>query len=84
VLKVDVSIHVKGRMVDSAFKLTWDHMYDKLLDAVKDATNTGIRVGVRDLSVWHSNLVIGEHPGSWDRRPPGGIGGTDSRNDGPV
>jgi len=30
--------------VDSAFTLTWDHTYDKLLEAVQAATNTGVRV----------------------------------------
>ena len=45
-LKVDFGIHVKGRIVDSAFTLTWDHTYDKLLEAVKAATNTGVRVGI--------------------------------------
>jgi hypothetical protein len=36
-------------------------------------------VGVRDLSIWHSNWFIGEHPGSRDPRPPGGISGRWSR-----
>jgi hypothetical protein len=44
VLKVDFGVHVKGRIVDSAFTLTWDHTYDKLLEAVQAATNAGIRV----------------------------------------
>lgn len=44
VLKVDFGVHVKGRIVDSAFTLTWDHKYDKLIEAVKAATDTGIRV----------------------------------------
>ncbi|KAH0591137.1 hypothetical protein H2248_001236 [Termitomyces sp. 'cryptogamus'] len=43
VLKVDIGVHVKGRIADSAFTLTFDHTYDKLLDAVKAATDTGIR-----------------------------------------
>lgn len=44
VLKVDIGVHVKGRIADSAFTLTWDHTYDNLLEAVKAATDTGIRV----------------------------------------
>lgn len=51
VLKVDFGIHVKGRILDSAFTLTWDHTYDKLLEAVKDATDTGIRVGFKLFSM---------------------------------
>lgn len=41
-MKVDISVHVNGRIVDSAFTMAFDPMYDNLLAAVKDATNTGI------------------------------------------
>lgn len=44
ILKVDFGVHVRGRIVDSAFTMSWDPTYDKLLEAVKAATNTGIRV----------------------------------------
>ncbi|KAL7920733.1 peptidase M24, structural domain-containing protein [Trichoderma austrokoningii] len=43
VLKVDIGVHVNGRIVDSAFTMAFDHKYDNLLAAVKDATNTGVR-----------------------------------------
>ncbi|KAK6908483.1 methionine aminopeptidase, type II [Kwoniella mangroviensis CBS 8507] len=43
VLKVDFGVHVNGRIVDSAFTMNFgDPSWDKLLEAVKDATNTGI------------------------------------------
>ncbi|KAF7957239.1 hypothetical protein EAE96_002827 [Botrytis aclada] len=42
VLKVDFGVHVNGRIVDSAFTVAFDHTYDNLLAAVKEATNTGI------------------------------------------
>ncbi|WWC65809.1 methionine aminopeptidase, type II [Kwoniella dejecticola CBS 10117] len=43
VMKVDFGVHVNGRIVDSAFTLNFgDPAWDKLLEAVKDATNTGI------------------------------------------
>lgn len=45
VMKVDFGVHINGRIVDSAFTMTFDPVYDNLLAAVKDATNTGIRVG---------------------------------------
>ncbi len=45
VMKVDFGVHVQGRIVDSAFTLAFDPVYDPLLAAVKDATNTGVRVG---------------------------------------
>jgi len=60
VLKVDFGIHVKGRIVDSAFTLAWDHTYDKLLEAVKDATNTGIRVGFNHLPMSEDTEFIGD------------------------
>ncbi|KAI0699385.1 peptidase M24A methionine aminopeptidase [Cerioporus squamosus] len=43
VLKVDIGVQVKGRICDSAFTLTFDPTYEKLLEAVKAATDTGVR-----------------------------------------
>ncbi|OSZ99883.1 Methionine aminopeptidase [Trichoderma parareesei] len=43
VMKIDIGVHVNGRIVDSAFTMAFDPMYDNLLAAVKDATNTGVR-----------------------------------------
>ena len=50
VLKVDFGVHVNGRIVDSAFTVSFDHKYDNLLAAVQEATNTGIKVGPY---LWH-------------------------------
>lgn len=33
-----------GRIIDCAFTLTFNPKYDKLVEAVRDATNTGIKV----------------------------------------
>lgn len=44
VLTIDFGVHINGWIVDSALTLTFDHTYDNLLAAVKDATNTGIKV----------------------------------------
>ena len=44
VMKVDFGVHINGRIVDSAFTMAFNPAYDDLLAAVKDATNTGIRV----------------------------------------
>ena len=44
VLKVDFGVHVNGRIVDSAFTVTFNPVYDNLVAAVKAATNTGIKV----------------------------------------
>ena len=47
VMKVDFGSHINGRIVDSAFTMTFNPVYENLLAAVKDATNTGIRVSSR-------------------------------------
>lgn len=44
VLKIDFGVHINGWIVDSAFTVAFDPVYDNLLSAVKDATNTGLRV----------------------------------------
>lgn len=44
VLKVDFGVHVNGRIVDSAFTVAANPVYDNLLTAVKEATNTGVKV----------------------------------------
>jgi len=43
VLKVDIGVHVNGRILDSAFTLNFEPTYDKLIEAVKAATDTGVR-----------------------------------------
>jgi methionyl aminopeptidase len=44
VMKVDFGVHVNGRIVDSAFTMNFEPTWDRLLEAVKDATETGVRV----------------------------------------
>ena len=43
VMKVDIGVHVNGRIVDSAFTMAFEPKYDNLLEAVREATNTGVR-----------------------------------------
>lgn len=43
VMKVDIGVHVNGRIVDSAFTMAFNPKYQNLLDAVKAATNTGVK-----------------------------------------
>ncbi|XP_029351136.1 methionine aminopeptidase 2 isoform X2 [Echeneis naucrates] len=43
VCKIDFGTHINGRIIDCAFTVTFNPKYDKLLEAVKDATNTGIK-----------------------------------------
>jgi methionyl aminopeptidase len=44
VCKIDFGTHINGRIIDSAFTVTFNPVYDQLLLAVKEATNTGIKV----------------------------------------
>ncbi len=43
VCKIDFGTHVRGLLVDCAFTVSFNPVYDNLLLAVKEATNTGIR-----------------------------------------
>ena len=58
VLKVDIGVHVKGRILDSAFTMIWEPTYEKLVEAVKAATNTGVRVGGNHTQFWPSLLTL--------------------------
>jgi methionyl aminopeptidase len=60
VLKVDFGVHVKGRIVDSAFTLTWEPTWNRLLDAVKDATETGVRAAGIDVRLCDIGEAIQE------------------------
>ena len=39
----DFGTQIHGRIVDSAFTLAFNPRYDPLLEAVREATNTGVR-----------------------------------------
>lgn len=71
IMKVDIGVHVKGRIVDSAFTLSWNPDYEKLLEAVKAATDTGIRVCncacIGICMAWADYRAVG----GWDRREAG-------------
>ncbi|CCA74506.1 probable methionyl aminopeptidase (C-terminal fragment) [Serendipita indica DSM 11827] len=43
ILKVDIGVHVKGKICDSAFTLNFGPTYNELLEAVQAATNAGVR-----------------------------------------
>jgi len=43
VVKIDIGTHFKGLLIDSAFTVAFDPMFDNLLLASKEATNTGVR-----------------------------------------
>ncbi|TFK26643.1 peptidase M24A, methionine aminopeptidase [Coprinopsis marcescibilis] len=51
VLKVDIGVQVNGRIADSAFTLNFEPTYDALIEAVKAATETGVREAGIDMRV---------------------------------
>lgn len=60
VCKIDFGTHIKGRIIDCAFTLTFNDKYDKLLQAVKDATNTGIKEAGIDVRLCDIGAAIQE------------------------
>ncbi|KIV99383.1 methionine aminopeptidase, type II [Verruconis gallopava] len=66
VLSVDFGVHVNGRIVDSAFTLSWNPVYDNLLASVKDATNTGLREAGVDARISHISSCIQEAMESYE------------------
>ncbi|KAG8632037.1 hypothetical protein KVT40_001177 [Elsinoe batatas] len=66
VMKVDFGAHINGRIVDSAFTMTFDPVYDNLLAAVKDATNTGIREAGIDVRMSDIGAAIQEAMESYE------------------
>lgn len=66
VMKVDFGAHINGRIVDSAFTMTFNPTYDNLLAAVKDATNTGVREAGIDVRVGDIGAAIQEAMESYE------------------
>jgi methionyl aminopeptidase len=60
VMKVDFGVHLNGRIVDSAFTLTFDPVYDNLVNACKDATNAGIQEAGIDVRMSDIGAAIQE------------------------
>ncbi|XP_052780976.1 methionine aminopeptidase 2-like [Mya arenaria] len=66
VCKIDFGTHVNGHIVDCAFTLTFNPKYDKLLEAVKAATNTGIREAGIDARLGEIGTAIQETMESYE------------------
>lgn len=60
VCKIDFGTHINGQIIDCAFTLTFNNKYDKLLEAVRDATNTGIRTAGIDVRLCDIGEAIQE------------------------
>ena len=58
VLKIDFGVEINGWITDCAFTVCFNEKYDNLLNAVKDATNTGINNASYDVRIgeWSSQI----------------------------
>ncbi|KAK4498591.1 hypothetical protein PRZ48_011249 [Zasmidium cellare] len=72
VLSVDFGVHVNGRIVDSAFTVTSNPTYDPLLEAVRNATNTGIAAAGIDARMKDIGAAIQEVMESYEVDVGGG------------
>lgn len=68
VCKIDFGTHINGRIIDCAFTLTFNPKYDKLKEAVRDATNTGIREAGIDVRLCDIGAAIQEVMESYEVR----------------
>jgi len=59
-MKIDFGIHINGHIVDCAFTVAFDHKFEPLLAAVKDATNTGIKESGIDVRLCDIGAAIQE------------------------
>lgn len=66
VMKVDFGVHINGRIVDSAFTMSFDPMYDNLLEAVREGTETGIREAGIDVRMCDIGAAIQETMESYE------------------
>ncbi|KAG7212583.1 hypothetical protein KM043_012880 [Ampulex compressa] len=60
VTKIDFGTHINGRIIDCAFTLAFNPKYDKLIEAVRDATNTGIKTAGIDVPLCDVGAEIQE------------------------
>jgi len=51
VMKIDFGTQIEGRIIDCAWTVAFDPQFDPLLNAVKEATNTGIRAAGIDVQM---------------------------------
>lgn len=60
VMKVDFGTQIAGRIVDCAFTVAFDPQFDPLLQAVKESTETGLRLAGIDVQLTEVGEAIQE------------------------
>ena len=66
VCKIDFGVHVNGYIIDSAWTVAFNEKYDNLLNASKDATNTGLKLAGCDARIKEISASIEEVINSYD------------------
>lgn len=66
VMKLDFGTHIEGRIVDCAFTVAFNPQYDPLLEASREATNTGIREAGIDVRLGDIGAAIQETMESYE------------------
>lgn len=60
VMKLDFGTHIGGRIIDCAFTLAFNPVYDPLLEAVRESTRTGVREAGIDVRMSDIGAAIQE------------------------
>jgi methionyl aminopeptidase len=60
VMKVDFGCQIDGRIIDSAWTVSSNPMFDPLLNAVKESTNTGVKLAGIDMQLGEIGEAIQE------------------------
>lgn len=58
VMKIDFGTQINGQIIDCAFTVAFNPVYDNLLQAVKDATNMGIKTAGIDVRLCDIGVAI--------------------------
>ncbi len=59
-VKFDLGTHINGRIIDCAFTMCFNPQFQPLLDAVREATNTGIKTAGIDVRLCDVGEAIQE------------------------
>eukprot|EP00744_Colponema_vietnamica_P009240 GILI01013161.1.p1 GENE.GILI01013161.1~~GILI01013161.1.p1 ORF type:complete len:498 (-),score=111.75 GILI01013161.1:109-1533(-) len=77
VLKIDFGTQINGRIIDSAWTVNFDHKYDPLVNATKEATAEGIKQAGIDVRICDVSAAIQEVMESFECDLFGTTGGAD-------
>lgn len=75
IMKVDIGVHINGRICDSAFTMTFNETgkYDTIMEAVKQATYTGIKEAGIDVRLNDIGAAVQEVMESYEMEENGNL-----------